>query len=88
MVGKCVAVLDFVVRRQSAVKNCQSGTVRVRVSQSYGGEQFALNFAQNLNSQFCCMNVAPVYFFPSDAPTDRGAVIKREKKALVANPCS
>lgn len=51
------------VRRQSAVKNCQSGTVRARASQSYGAEQFALNFAQDLNTQLCCINLAAVYLF-------------------------
>lgn len=54
---------DFGHRRQSAVENCQSGTVRAHLSQSYGGEQFALNFAQDLNTGLRCTNVVPMHFF-------------------------
>lgn len=78
--GQMCCSLRFRVRRQSAEKKKKKLSVRdrfgARVSQSYGGEQFALNFAQDLNTRSCCINVVScgfsVFFFQSDAPGDRG----------------
>lgn len=79
-------MLDFGLGDRVQRKNCQSGTVQARVSQSYGGEQFALNFAQDLNTQLHCINVVPVYFNQMLALI--AGCDKEKKKALAANLCS
>lgn len=82
--GKCVAVLHYGVRRQSAVKNCQSRSVRARTSQSYGRERLALNFAQDLNTHLSCINVVPAYTHLSDIRIGRWLW---QRKKLFADLC-